>query len=363
MTYPHYRALAASRVLGIDYDISNRYGTGAYLVHIAIHGGAIEPPTSQLAEYCAGSAGAYYSFEALNELTAADLELPATSFDEPFCLVNVGNSVRTISWRGVEDQRETEEVTYISGLDDVLVALIAQELTTAGFVTDTPPLRFEGSDPQNIANRNRPRAGVQLDLTRSLRRALYADGDLSAEAVANPANRLPAFFTYADAIKRAAAQVPLTVVEPETPPVIAATGPADTGVSVAMRTPFAIDHTGAVACTNDAREQLLDRVHALVGTLPGERVMRATYGVPTSSALFEISAEVANDQLQRAVLDAVAEFEPSAVVSAVSATVINSLGMVDISVQVSRADVPGAEADQTRTVGVLVGGTVVSTPG
>lgn len=359
--YPYFRALAAAKILGIDYDIKNRYGVGEYLVFIAIHGGAIEPPTSQLAAYCAGSTGAYYSFEGLSDLTADTLALPAVTFDEPFCQVNVGNAARAISLRGVEDQRESEEVAYVSGLDDVLVALVSEELATAGFIVDTPPLRFEGSDPANIVNKAKAGGGVQIDLTRSLRRSFYADGDLSQAAVTNAANRLPAFFAFGDALRRVASQVPLTVEPPETPPVIQSTGPTDPTVSIAMRTPFAIDHTGAVAFTSDPREQLVDRVHALVGTLPGERVMRATYGVPTSAALFAVDADVAYDQLERAVLDAVSQYEPSAVVSAVVADVNDDLGTVNINVQVSRADTPGAEQDTTRTVGVLVGGTVVST--
>ncbi|MGW3153706.1 poly-gamma-glutamate hydrolase family protein [Streptomyces sp. NPDC001089] len=360
-TYPYFRTLAASKILGIDYDIKNSYGVGDYLVYIAVHGGAMEPPSSQLAVYCAGATGAYYSFAALSDLTADTLSLPATTFDEPFCQVNVGNASRAISFRGVEDQREAEEVAYISGLDDVLVSLVRQELSTAGFVTDTPPLRFEGSDPQNIVNRTRLHAGVQIDLTRSLRKSFYAGGDLSQASVNVPANRLAAFFAFGDAIKRAAAQVPLSVVQEDVPPVIESTGPADTSVSRAMSTPFAIDHTGAVAATTDSREQLLDRVHALVGTLPGERVMRATYGVPTSAALFAVSPEAAHAQLERAVLDAVAAFEPSAQVSAVVADIDDDSGAVTVNVQVSRSDVPEAETDTARTVGVLVGGTVVAT--
>ncbi|MEU1552134.1 poly-gamma-glutamate hydrolase family protein [Streptomyces scabiei] len=361
--YPYFRSLAAVKTLGIDYDIKNRYGVGSYLIYIAIHGGAMEPPTSQLAAYCADTTGAYYSFEALSDLTASALALPATTFDEPFCQVNVGNSSRAISFRGVEDQRENEEVAYVSGLDDVLVALVGQELTAAGFIVDTPPLRFEGSDPQNIVNKTRIRAGVQIDLTRSLRKSFYADGELSQAAVSNPANRLPSFFDFGDAVKRAGAQVPLAVEQEEVPPVIRATGALDTSVSRAMSTPFAIDHTGAVASTTDPREQLLDRVHALVGTLPGERVMRRTYGVPTSAALFAVNAEAAHAQLERAVLDAVAAHEPSAVVSAVVADIDDEAGSVRVNVQVSRSDVPGAEQDTTRTVGVLVGGTVVAASG
>lgn len=359
--YPYYRALAAAKTLGIDYDIKNRYGTGDYLAYIAVHGGAIEPPTSQLASYCAGPTGAYYLFEGLSELTAQTLALPPTSFDEPFCQVNVGNATRAVSFRGVPDQREREEVVYVSGVDDVLVALLVRELEAAGFVTDTPPLRFEGSDPQNIVNRTKLNAGVQLDLTRSLRQSFYAGGDLSLLSVTNASNRQPAFFEFCEAVKRAAAQVPLTVEPEESAPLPAGSAIRDTSVSTAMRTPFAIDYGGAVASTTDPREQLVDRVHALVGTLPGERVMRATYGVPTSAALFAVDAEVAHDQLERAVLEAVATWEPSAVVSAVVADVRSELGIVNVNVQVSRADVPGAEQDTTRTVGVLVGGSVVAT--
>lgn len=361
--YPYFRSLAAAKVLGIDYNIKNRYGVGDYLVYIAIHGGAIEPPTSQLAAYCAGATGAYYSFEALSDQTASSVVLSAVSFDEPFCQVNVANASRAVSFRGVEDQREAEEVVYVSGLDDVLVSLVSQELTAAGFQVDTPPLRFEGGDPQNIVNRTRIRAGVQLDLTRSLRESFYAAGDLSQASVNIPANRLPPFFAFGDAVTRAAAQVPLGIDQEDVPPVIQSTGPVDASVSVAMVTPFAIDHTGAVAATTDPREQLLDRVHSLVGTLPGERVMRATYGVPTSAALFAVNPEAAHAQLERAVLDAVGTFEPSAVVSAVVANVDDENGAVTVNVQVSRSDVPQAEQDTSRTVGVLVGGTVVATNG
>ncbi|MGW1180134.1 poly-gamma-glutamate hydrolase family protein [Streptomyces drozdowiczii] len=362
MAYPNFRYLAGDKILGIDYDIKNRYGTGTYLLHAAIHGGGIEPPTSQLAAYAAGT-GAWYSFEALNDLTAESLRLPSTAFDEPFCVVNTGNSARTVVWHGVENQRENEQVTYISGADTVLVSLIVQELNAAGFQTDRAPVGFDGEAPQNICNRNRLRAGVQLDLSRTLRSSFYAGGDLSSTALAQPDNRLPAFFAYGDAIRRACAQVPLDDDSDDVqPPITQPRTPSDQAVSTAMRTPFAIDHSGNVSSTTDEREQLLDRVHALVGTLPGERVMRSTYGVPTSAALFAINSEVANDQLQRAVIDAVSQFEPSAVVSAIVADVNEALGAVNVNVQVSRADVPGAERDNTRSVGVLVGGTVVSTP-
>ncbi|MEV6309998.1 poly-gamma-glutamate hydrolase family protein [Streptomyces sp. NPDC051840] len=355
MAYLNFRHLAGDNALGIDYDIKNRYGAGVYLLHAAVHGGAIEPGTSALAEY-ASAGGAWYSFEGLNALTAANLALPVTGFDEPFGVVNTANSTRTVLWRGSPDLRESEQITYVGGADTVLASLIVQELTGAGFATEQAPVSYLGDDPGNLCNRNKSRAGVQLHLSLSLRRSFFTGGDLSA------GDPLPPFLAYGDAVRRACALVPLDPAITQTEPVPATPRVLDEAVSTAMRTPFAIDHSGGVAATTDEREQLVDRVHALVGTLPGDRVMRSTYGVPTSAALFAADTEIANDQLQQAVMDAVARFEPSAVVSAIVADVNEAIGAVHVNVQVSRADVPGAERDNTRSVGVRVGGTVVSTP-
>ncbi|MFI9271864.1 GPW/gp25 family protein [Kitasatospora sp. NPDC052896] len=130
-------------------------------------------------------------------------------------------------------------------------------------------------------------------------------------------------------------------------------------MSVVVTIPFAIDPTGAVASTDDLQRQLLDRIQALVGTQPGERVMRATYGVDTASVLFNPD-QMASVRLQLAVKDAVAAYEPSARITSVSASTNDSLGLVSLQVQVARNDVPGLESANSRVVNVAVGGTVSS---
>lgn len=371
--YPNYLALSQDNVQGIDYDIYNRYGTGAYVTHIAIHGGRIEPPTTQLALYCAGQTGAVYAFSGKKPSGNQQLHITATNFDEPFCIMNVAKANVVVSWHGTSDMNRNEKVTYVGGLDEALGTLIRRELLAVGevspgkpvFPVDTPPVSISGESRANIANKGLRRAGVQLEITRSQREAFYKNGDLTGASIENPENRTPAFFSYCNAIMKAITAylpAPLDVADaPSAALAIRPVMPVGT-VSRAMKTPFAIDHSGLVANTTDEREMLLDRVHALASTLPGDRVYRATYGVPTTAALFAVDGATANQILQGQVRDAVSRWEPSAVVSAIVAKVNDSLGIVDINVQVSRADQPQAEESNTRTVNVKVGGAVEATP-
>lgn len=127
--------------------------------------------------------------------------------------------------------------------------------------------------------------------------------------------------------------------------------------SVTARLPFAIDSSGGVASTTDAGLQTLDRVMGLVGTLPGERVMRSTYGVASTSVLF-MPEDLAAVQAQQLVKDAVAAWEPGAVVVGVTSTLNQAMGLVLMDVQVARSDTPGAESGTVRAVEVTPGGTV-----
>jgi phage baseplate assembly protein W len=126
-----------------------------------------------------------------------------------------------------------------------------------------------------------------------------------------------------------------------------------------MTIPFAIDPTGTVAQTDDLQRQLLDRVQGLIGTQLGERVNRSTYGVDSARLLFTAD-ELASTQVQLAIRDAVAAWEPSARVTSIAANVNNELGAVSLKVEVARVDAPGAESANSRVVTVDVGGTVSS---
>lgn len=133
-------------------------------------------------------------------------------------------------------------------------------------------------------------------------------------------------------------------------------------MSVTITIPFSIDITGAVATTTSEGRQLLDRVQAVVATLPGDRVMRPTYGVNTTKFLFQPSRELAEAEIRDEIAAGVARWEPSAVVRQVTFTINEALALVDASVQIARSDIPGREQANTRTVTVERGGTVSESP-
>lgn len=100
-----------------------------------------------------------------------------------------------------------------------------------------------------------------------------------------------------------------------------------------MAIPFALAPDGSVAVVEDPVRALADRVRALTATMPTQRVMRSTFGVPTGSVLFEWDPGVARQQLDSMVRQAVSQWEPSARVLTVT-PVLSQDGTQVISAQV-----------------------------
>lgn len=84
-----------------------------------------------------------------------------------------------------------------------------------------------------------------------------------------------------------------------------------------MVIPFSIDASGSVATVTDPVRSLADRVHALIATLPGQRVMRSTFGVPITEVMFAWDDNIGQMQLDQMVREAIALWEPSAQVISV----------------------------------------------
>jgi hypothetical protein len=57
-------------------------------------------------------------------------------------------------------------------------------------------------------------------------------------------------------------------------------------VAVEISFPFRVDGSGGIAIETDGNLLARDHVRAVIGTLPGERVMRPTFGIDVRSFLF-----------------------------------------------------------------------------
>lgn len=140
---------------------------------IAPHGGGIEPGTTEIAEALAASEHSFYSFEGWKERHNADLHMTSDRFDEPTGLSIVQNVQTVIAVHGCEGR---EEVVYLGGLDEALKSEIQGALTGAGFPAFASPRpELRGINPRNLCNRGRRGRGVQLEVSKALRKSMFAN--------------------------------------------------------------------------------------------------------------------------------------------------------------------------------------------
>ncbi len=165
--YKNFFELENNEKEGIDFSIEiidrgNRYAI------IAIHGGKIEPATTEIARALAGKDLSFYSFAGNKdtEEESEKLHITSTRFDEPKCLDLVRRSTCAISIHGRFGE---SDFVMVGGLDDVLITKIMNALQSAGFKTERPAENVNGNSSRNICNKCSSGHGVQLEISRSLR--------------------------------------------------------------------------------------------------------------------------------------------------------------------------------------------------
>jgi phage replication-related protein YjqB (UPF0714/DUF867 family) len=170
--YRNFAALARNERSGIDYDVLVRRARPAFAI-IAPHGGGIEAGTSEIADAIAGERFSFYTFEGLKASGNADLHITSTRFDEPMCLTVLGHSRVVLTLHG-EHSDEDGEGVFVGGLDTGLGARIGTALTRQGFdVHEHQDPDLQGREPKNLCNRGTSRAGVQLELSRAVRKMMF----------------------------------------------------------------------------------------------------------------------------------------------------------------------------------------------
>lgn len=167
--YSTYTELRGAERQGLDYLIRHRSGRSGIAI-MAPHGGEIEPGTTEIAEAVAQWDHTFYSFEGLKLDDNMDLHIASTLFDEPEGLKIASGVITVLTVHGC---RETDPVVLVGGLDSPLRQAVARELEQAGFSVREDP-RLPGRSPKNLCNRSRTGCGVQVEVSRGLRRSLFA---------------------------------------------------------------------------------------------------------------------------------------------------------------------------------------------
>ena len=170
---PKYRSfshLAVNEEEGVDYQISHRIGPSKYAV-VAIHGGGIEPGTTEIADAIAGNQHSFYTFSGIKKSGNAHLHITSHLFDEPKARDLVKGAAIVLSIHGCWD---AEPIVYIGGRHNQLKRQLSTTLEKAGFRLEKSR-RYPGLSPFNICNRGRLAKGVQIEISAGLRRLFFQD--------------------------------------------------------------------------------------------------------------------------------------------------------------------------------------------
>ncbi len=181
--YRNFSELTNENSEGSDFIISYRH-TPSSIAVIAPHGGRIEPGTNAIADAIADENHSYYGFCGIKKSGNRLLHITSTLFDEPLALHVVRQANIALSIHGL---RDTSSRILIGGKHIQMKVILQRLLSYAGFnsiMSDTHGL--SGSHPHNICNLCKCGEGVQLELSRGLREAMFNHLDRQKNRVTTP---------------------------------------------------------------------------------------------------------------------------------------------------------------------------------
>src|SRR5260370_3502976 len=136
--YANFGQLAGSEKRGQDFRVRSR-ARAAVTVVVALHGGEIEPGTSEIAEAIAGANLSFYAFEGIKAKHNRRLHITSTNFNEPGCLDLVAVSKRVVTIHGKDSERP---IVILGGRDKGTAQRLRKSLQHAGVPVKTNTIRL-----------------------------------------------------------------------------------------------------------------------------------------------------------------------------------------------------------------------------
>ena len=165
--YRDFSELVLYATKGKDYriDILDR---GVGITVTAIHGGGIEPLTSELAAAIAGGEYNLYDLRGLRRVGNEELRVPVARFEEMRLRGLLSRSRLAVSVQGADG---SEPAIGVGGRNRRLRQLVADSLTEAGFAVHKPLTPAPSHDPTLFFNTPTD-GGIQIEFTRGLRESM-----------------------------------------------------------------------------------------------------------------------------------------------------------------------------------------------
>ncbi|MCJ1656861.1 poly-gamma-glutamate hydrolase family protein [Staphylococcus sp. NRL 16/872] len=198
--YSSFNDLAKHTTKGKDWGILTKNRKDDRILVTAIHGGGIEPGTTELARRIA-NIGKYdfYSFEGRLPEHNEKLHITSTVFNEPILEKMLKHTDETISIHGYAGE---DPVVYVGGQDKKLAKSITHSLEDKGFTVQKSPKGVEATSSDNIINRDDEESGVQLELTTGQRALFFKNNNLNQETRSNSDNYTKTFYKFAKAVNK-----------------------------------------------------------------------------------------------------------------------------------------------------------------
>jgi phage replication-related protein YjqB (UPF0714/DUF867 family) len=193
--YRSFADLLACEQEGRDYRIHMTARQSPVLI-MALHGGGIEPGTSEIAQCVAGEDYSLFVFEGVKDRGNWKLHVESEHYDLSQALRMAQKAERVITIHGC---REEDARVMLGGLDAEMRDMLCEQLVAKGFeaaASGRPGLG--GTSALNVCNRNRRSAGAQIEVSRGLRRQMFRDLDRSARK-----EMTATFYNFCEAIRTA----------------------------------------------------------------------------------------------------------------------------------------------------------------
>lgn len=198
--YKNFEELKADTKEDRDWQINSKTTNNKDILVTAIHGGGIEPGTSELAKIISKKGNFnLYSFEGLLKSNNAKLHITSTRFDDPKLKDMTSKSDETVSIHGI---REDKKVVYIGGKDKDIAKSIRKELENEDFNVENSPDYVNGDSSQNIINKNDTGSGVQLEISTEYRKSFFEDDELGRSTRENPNDYRQSIYDFAEAVTK-----------------------------------------------------------------------------------------------------------------------------------------------------------------
>lgn len=91
-------------------------------------------------------------------------------FDEPICVQLVKSSQVVVAVHGCAGEHKA---SYVGGLDEKLKTMLIEALKSADFNVEEDISYHSGKDRRNICNKNKSGRGLQIEITKGLRCAMF----------------------------------------------------------------------------------------------------------------------------------------------------------------------------------------------